>query len=132
MRYTNDVGKMNLRLKLGAVLLAVLPLNGPLLACMLPSSWMTDSEKECCAAMQEGCSEQENMPASHSCCASVMGPQQAPLVSTHFSLSPDISIANLPDVLLNACGPQVTAWPFREHTHSPPPVELAQLHILRI
>ena len=123
---------MSFRLKLAVAVLAILPMNGSLLACMLPFSWMNDAERECCATMQESCGDQEGMPASHTCCASVVRPHQVALVSPHFSLSPDVSGANLPNLSLHLLDPQVAVSPFREHTHSPPPVELAALHILRI
>lgn len=49
------------------VLMIVLPLLSPAMACVLPSAHMTTAERACCTHMRAQCGA-ANMPASHGCC----------------------------------------------------------------
>lgn len=49
------------------ILMIVLPLLSPAMACVLPSAHLTMAERACCTQMRSQCGA-ANMPASHGCC----------------------------------------------------------------
>src|ERR1700740_1869254 len=58
------------------ILLTVLLLGGPIMACAIPDAQLTAAEKQCCKDMGGDCGQDASgMPMSHSCCkASVQPP----------------------------------------------------------
>jgi hypothetical protein len=59
--------------KFGVVVLAVLTLGVPAMACLTPEAQFTSEERECCKRMAEMCGR-GSMPNSHSCCKTTVRP----------------------------------------------------------
>src|SRR5258708_19622145 len=71
------------------MLLAVLMLGGPIMACAIPDAQLTAAEKECCKDMGGNCGQDASgMPMPHSCCKTSVQPPQDFRPSSTFSPSP--------------------------------------------
>jgi hypothetical protein len=128
--YTNQV-TVKLAFKSGAILMMALIAAGPLMACMLPGSQMSQAEMECCKTMAH-CGDM-NMSAEHDCCKTIVQPNQIPLASNHFVLVNDASYLGLPvSNLLVANGGQHVTGATSESGHSPPGPDPASSQVLRI
>jgi len=70
------------------MLLAVLMLGGPIMACAIPDAQLTAAEKECCKDMGGNCGQDPSgMPMPHSCCKTSVQPPQDFRPSSTFSPS---------------------------------------------
>src|ERR1700732_2646699 len=57
------------------LLLVVLLLGGPIMACAVPDAQLTAAEKQCCKDMAGDCRQgASGMPMSHSCCKTAVQP----------------------------------------------------------
>src|SRR6266852_8666586 len=76
------------------MLLAVLMLGGPIMACAIPDAQLTAAEKECCKDMGGNCGQDAlGMPMSHSCCkTSVQPPHDFRPSSTFSTSAPSLAI----------------------------------------
>src|SRR5216684_1904924 len=85
------------------MLVAVLLLGGPIMACAIPDAQLTAAEKQCCKEMGGDCGQDApGMPMSHSCCkTSVQPPHDFRPSSTFSSPAPYlvISAADFPPVV---------------------------------
>src|SRR5258708_32270599 len=109
------------------LLLVVLLLGGPIMACAVRDAQLTADERQCCKEMGGDCRQgASGMPMSHSCCqTSVQPPQDFRPSSTLSSPAPYlvISAADFPPVVALAEQPgQFALWLPR--AHSPPPLTL--------
>ena len=65
--YPTTLHLLTLATKFCVVLLAVLLFTMPTLACVFPTTGLTETERECCKQMADKCGG-AMMPTSHSCC----------------------------------------------------------------
>jgi len=117
------------------MLLAVLMLGGPIMACAIPDAQLTAAEKECCKDMGGNCGQDASgMPMSHSCCkTSVQQPHDFQPSSTFSSSAPYLVISAvefLPIPSFAEQPGQLTSWLSR--TLSPPLATLDASAPLRI
>src|SRR5258708_34002694 len=57
------------------LLLVVLLLGGPIMACAIPDAQLTAAEKQCCKEMGGDCQQDASgMPMAHSCCKTSVQP----------------------------------------------------------
>src|SRR5215469_1051672 len=117
------------------MLLAVLLLGGPIMACAIPDAQLTAAEKQCCEDMGGNCQRDgSGMPMSHSCCkTSVQRPHDFRPSST-FSSSTSYLVINAIDfppvaAFAEQCG-QFASWLRR--APSPPLATLDASAPLRI
>jgi len=97
------------------MLLAVLMLGGPIMACAIPDAQLTAAEKECCKDMGGDCGQDASgMPMSHSCCkTSVQPPHDFQPSSTFSSSAPYLVISaveSLPIPSFAEQPRQLTSW----------------------
>src|SRR5258708_32006607 len=70
------------------MLVAVLLLGGPIMACAIPDTQLTAAEKQCCKEMGGDCGQDASgMPMSHSCCKTSVQPPHDFRPSSTFSSS---------------------------------------------
>jgi hypothetical protein len=70
------------------LLLVVLLLGGPIMACAVPDAQLTAAEKQCCKDMGGDCGQgASGMPMSHSCCKTAVQPPHDFRPSSTFSFS---------------------------------------------
>ena len=85
------------------MLVAVLLLGGPIMACAIPDAQLTAAEKQCCKEMREDCGQDASgMPMSHSCCKTSVQPPHDFRPSSTFSSPASylvISAADFPPVV---------------------------------
>lgn len=62
-------------------------LGGPIMACLVPGAQLSAEEKKCCREMAAECGTSSNMPKSHSCCDTVVRPDNNLLPSASVSLT---------------------------------------------
>src|ERR1700747_3556577 len=68
------------------MLLVVLLLGGPIMACAIPDAQLTAAEKQCCRDMSGDCQQDASgMPMSHSCCKTSVQPPHDFRPSSTFS-----------------------------------------------
>jgi len=68
------------------MLLVVLLLGGPIMACAIPDGQLTAAEKQCCKDMSGHCQQDASgMPMSHSCCKTSVQPPHDFRPSSTFS-----------------------------------------------
>jgi hypothetical protein len=68
------------------LLLVVLLLGGPIMACAIPDAQLTADEKQCCKEMGGDCGQgASGMPMSHSCCKTAVQPPHDFRPSSAFS-----------------------------------------------
>src|ERR1700747_3220609 len=68
------------------LLLAVLLVGGPIMACAIPNAQLTAAEKQCCKDMGGDCGQDASgMPMSHSCCKTSVQPPHDFRPSSTFS-----------------------------------------------
>ena len=117
--------------KFAVLLMALSVFATPLMACLLPDATLTEEERECCRHMAGDCG---NMPASHSCCKTVVKDSD-PYVSTARSLisaPTHITVASLPTAAtMNLRRPISPIAPYL-HGHAPPESPPSTNSILRI
>src|ERR1700674_749379 len=77
------------------LLLVVLLLGGPIMACAVPDAQLTAAEKQCCKDMAGDCWHgAPGMPMSHSCCKTAVQPPHNFRPSSTFSFSaPSLAIS---------------------------------------
>jgi hypothetical protein len=117
------------------LLLVILLLGAPTMACAIPDAQLTVAEKQCCKDMGADCGRRASgRPMSHSCCkTSVQPPHDFRPSSTFSSSAPSlvISAVDFPLVLPLAEQPgQFASWLSR--TPSPPLTTLDASASLRI
>src|ERR1700677_754809 len=109
----------NLRL-----LLVVLLLGGPIVACAAPAAQLTADEKQCCRDMAGECGRgASDMPMSHSCCKNAVSPPDDFRPSNPLSATPSLIISAVepPVALRFAQQPtQRASWQLRAPS---PPLE---------
>lgn len=117
--------------KFVVLLMALSVFASPLMACLLPDSTLTDEERECCRQMAGDCGD---MPASHSCCKTVVKDSD-PYLSTArtlISAPTHVTVAVLPiAVAVNIRRPISLLAPCL-HGHAPPESPPSTTSILRI
>src|SRR5271163_2693021 len=70
------------------MLVAVLLLGGPIMACAIPDAQLTAAEKQCCKDMGGDCGQDASgMRMSHSCCKTAVQPPHDFQPSSTFSFS---------------------------------------------
>src|SRR5260370_37757462 len=70
------------------MLLVVLLLGGPIMACAIPDAQLTAAEKQCCKGMGGDCQQDKSgMPMPHSCCKTSVQPHHDFRTSSTFSPS---------------------------------------------
>src|SRR5260370_8626789 len=70
------------------MLLVVLLLGGPIMACAIPDAQLTAAEKQCCKDMGGDCQQDKSgMPMPHSCCKTSVQPPHDFRPSSPFSPS---------------------------------------------
>ena len=105
----------------------------PAMACALPASGMTASERACCKQMRGRCGA-ARMPASHSCCrtSSELHQVDGAQPQSHWTPPDPAIVPGLPvactALLLPVCENVSTAW----HYHPPPLSLSAGTTVLRI
>ena len=105
------------------MLLTVLLLGGPIMACAIPDAQLRADEKQCCKDMGGDCGQgASGMPMSHSCCKTAVQPPHDFRPSSTFSFSaPSLAINAVdfaPALPLPRESNQFTSWLSR--TPSPP------------
>jgi hypothetical protein len=105
------------------MLLTVLLLGGPIMACAIPDAQLTADEKQCCKDMGGDCGQgASGMPMSHACCKTAVQPPHdfRPSSTVSFSApSLAISAVNVAAALpLPRESDQFASWLSR--TPSPP------------
>lgn len=116
-----------------AVLLLLLLLGVPAVACMVPDAQLTEAEKACCRAMANDCGSMD-MGSERSCCQKVVQHHDSALVkeistAVHTGLS--LQVAVIPAAIdltpVGASSPVPdAAW------HAPPGTTASSIEILRI
>jgi hypothetical protein len=84
MRYSEIA--MNRSRQLGALVLLLVWLLVPAMACTLPDAQMTPAERACCVQMHDQCGGMD-MPASHSCCHKQMPTERSAVVHSNATLA---------------------------------------------
>src|SRR6185437_4704609 len=118
--------------RIGPALLTLVSLLAPAMACALPASQMTASERACCKQMRDRCGA-ASMPASHSCCRTTPDLHQIDATQPQSQwVAPDLAIVAGPPVsyaafLFPACG-NVSA---PRHYRPPPLSSSAGITVLR-
>jgi len=119
--------------RIGPALLTLMSLLAPAMACALPASGMTASERACCKQMRGRCGA-ARMPASHSCCRtnSELHQVDGAQPQSHWrppdpAIVPGVPVA-CAALLLPACENGSTPW----HYHPPPLSLSAGTTVLRI
>ena len=117
------------------MLVAVLLLGGPIMACAIPDTQLTAAEKQCCKEMGGDCGQDASgMPMSHSCCKTSVQPPHDFRPSSTFSSPASylvISAADFPPVVaLAEQSGQFAPWLSR--ALSPPLATLNAFAPLRI
>src|SRR5260370_25433177 len=105
------------------LLLVVLLLGGPSMACAIPDAQLTDAERQCCKDMGGDCGQDASgMPMSHPCCKTSVQPPHDFRPSLTFSFSaPSLGISAVdiaPVLPLPGHSSQFASWLSR--TPSPP------------
>jgi hypothetical protein len=117
------------------LLLVVLLLGGPIMACAIPDAQLTAAEKQCCKDMGGDCGQgASGMPMSHSCCKTAVQPPHDFQPSLTFSFSaPSLAIGAVdfaPALPLPRESNQFASW--LSQTLSPPLETLDASASLRI
>jgi hypothetical protein len=116
--------------KLAIFLVTLSMFASPLIACFQPDSGLTAEERECCRKMAGECGK---MPASHSCCKTIVRDTDPYIRNSRVQIAPAQStlailqvseIIGLPDVI----SPFVTS----SDVHAPPESPPVETSILRI
>ena len=82
---------MRLARKLAGVLLLVVLLGYPAMACLTSAAAeMTEAERECCKHMAQQCGSM-NMPSSHSCCQKAVSRPTSMLQATAVHIAPPVA-----------------------------------------
>src|SRR6185437_8918409 len=107
--------------RIGPALLTLVSLLAPAMACALPASQMTATERACCKQMRGRCGA-ASMPASHSCCrtAPALHRVDAAQPLSHWA-PPDLTV--VPGLLIR-CAPFLLPEfnePAVPRQHRPPP-----------
>jgi hypothetical protein len=117
------------------MLLVVLLLGGPIMACAIPDAQLTATEKQCCKDMGGDCQQDASgMPMPHSCCKTSVQPPQDFRPSSTFSPSAPylvisaVEFLSIPSLAEQPC--QFASWLSR--TLSPPLATLDASAPLRI
>jgi len=117
------------------MLLVVLLLGGPIMACAVPDAQLTAAEKKCCNDMSGDCQQDASgMPMSHSCCKTSVQPPHDFRPSSIFSSSAPYLVISaveflpIPSLAEQPC--QFASWLSR--TLSPPLAALDASAPLRI
>jgi hypothetical protein len=114
-----------------AILFAMIALywtTAPLLACAVPERTMTAQERACCEQMAEMCGSTQ-MPASHSCCKTVIRADTTIVVKRDQQSIPVLlAIATVP---ISISAPSSTGH-VEASNHHPPGEFLSDTTILRI
>lgn len=118
--------------KSGVLLLVLLMAAGQLMACMLPSSVLSDAEKACCRKMANQCGH-DGMAGSHPCCKTITPPDQSALTTSSFHLNYQAQLLYLPQTGIQVAElpQQAVPW-FAVLDHSPPEAAPISVDILRI
>src|SRR6266436_575325 len=112
------------------MLVAVLLLGGPIMACAIPDTQLTAAEKQCCKDMGGDCQQDSSgMPMSHSCCKTSVQPPHNFRPSSSFSAPAPYSVISAIEFLPSPSG-QFTPWLSR--ALSPPLATLDASAPLRI
>ncbi len=118
-----------------ASMLCALLLGAPIMACVVPDAQLSADEKQCCKEMAGECQKTgSRMPASHSCCNTVIQPRNDLLPSASVSFSVPLADWTAPDA--PPAVPQIESlsrysfWLTR--THAPPGPTLDASSPLRI
>ena len=121
--------------KIGVLVLSLVLLATPIMACVMPVANMTAAERDCCKRMAQECGK--GMSKSHSCCQTATVPE---LLSAIKSSASDVSSNHLPLVLLHvvppiqtvAMMPESGSSPWAVDIHSPPVSPPVTIPVLRI
>lgn len=118
--------------KVGAVLLVLLMLGAPLVACMLPAGATSAEEQACCREMGNQCGS-DQMPSSHSCCKTLAPSAQLAIAKKPFHLQKVSLIAYLSQQVVDSLvlGPAEFSQAGTAD-HSPPETVPSAFNILRI
>lgn len=85
------------------ILMVLLPLLAPTMACALPNAQLSSAERACCKQMKNECGSM-GMPASHGCChkeVSAVDQRNAMIQAQSTSVQIDLTaIAGLPPAIL--------------------------------
>src|ERR1700746_1026712 len=117
------------------ILLTVLLLGGPIMACAIPDAQLTAAEKQCCRDMGGDCGQDASgMPMSHSCCkTSVQRPHDFRPSSTFSSSAPYLVISAVEFLSIPCLAEQSGQFaPSRSRALSPPLATLDASAPLRI
>lgn len=116
--------------KFGVVMLAMLTFGLPAMACLSPEDQMTQQERECCKRMAAMCGRGA-MPASHSCCKTIIRPGKDAVVEKTQPAIPALDVVIVEDVFDSA---QVLAAVAMTSliTPSPPESPPSAIPVLRI
>lgn len=109
-------------------------LGAPILACLAPGAQLSAEEMECCEEMAGDCGKSADMPASHSCCSTVVRPRNDVLPSASVSLSAPLSHSAAFEIpLLVSHADSLDRFGIRlARAHAPPGLDLEASSPLRI
>jgi hypothetical protein len=116
--------------KFAVLTLTVSLFAAPLMACLVSANTMSAEERECCRQMAGDCGK---MPASHSCCKTVVKDSD-PYLSTspvQISLHSHFAVFVLPAIDLSSVQ-DASFDPVYSDAHAPPESLPAKTSILRI
>jgi hypothetical protein len=121
--------------KVGVLVVSLVLLATPIMACVIPIAAMTAAERECCKRMAQECGK-NGMAKSHSCCQTATAPEHLPAIRS----SSDDGSGQLALALVHAALPSPTLVTMAESgfslreadIHSPPVSPPASISILRI
>jgi hypothetical protein len=88
----NSPALMAISRKFVALLVAVVVLGVPSMACLVPSEQLTSEERECCKHMSDMCGR-GSMPSSHSCCQTTVRPTDDATLTAARSIFPIVLAA---------------------------------------
>jgi hypothetical protein len=115
--------------KVGGVLLLVILLGYPAMACLTSAAEMTAAERECCKHMAHQCGSM-NMPSSHSCCQTEVRRPPSILQPASTHIAPPIAAEA---AVIELANPFVAQTDFLlVQFHSPPESPPGTPSILRI
>ena len=81
------------------LLLVVLLLGGPIMACAIPDAQLTAAEKQCCKEMSGDCQDASGIPMPHSCCKTSVQPSHDFRPSSTFSPSAPYLVTSTVELL---------------------------------
>jgi hypothetical protein len=123
---------MRILRQLGVLVLLLVSILGPAMACMVPNAEMSTQERACCRTMKNECGQME-MPASHGCCQKTPASVHGNALETKAVTLHPVVVAVVQLAAFELVNPASAVIGRVEHPdYSPPKSPPATISILRI